>query len=418
MKEKLRKHNFSILFALIWSVIGYFLLSFMAMNWFGSPQYVGLYQKAIPLMGGASAAYFLMAIILAQLRTFPYANRPFVVNFVVIVVNSLQFIALAAGRVYFSLSFLAVYFIFTNIWFGVEAILRRRFSRYVLAVVRGGYPIEEKQFSNLLLKPFDKPEDLPSGVDGIVIDFRHELSNEWLEFVTRCVMDDIPVISTDDFVETQYGTIILENMTTARSISFQKASIYITIKRIMDVLLVFLFMPVWAPILLVVAILVKLESPGPLIFSQKRIGRRGKPFTIYKIRSMHTDSESNGVAFASEMDSRITHIGSFIRKFRIDEFPQFFNILKGDMSLIGPRPEQVAFVECFNQTIPYYQLRHIVRPGISGWAQITQGYAAGTDETAVKLSLDLFYVKHMSFVLDFLISVRTIATILSGFGSR
>ena len=402
----------------MWSVLGFFLLVLAALNWFPFIQTERLIRRAIPLLAAANAAYFLMSIILARLRTFPYANKPFVINFVATVISALMFMALASARVYFSLSFLLLYFVFTNIWFSLEAMLRLHFSLYTLAVVRGGYPIEGRTFQNIRLVPFDNPETFPEGVDGVVVDFRQELSKDWLEFVTRCVMEDIPVISSDDFLETQTGTIILENLTTAHSVSFQKASIYLIVKRFMDILLVLLFSPLWILIFLITAALVKLESPGPLIFSQKRVGRRGKAFTIYKIRSMRTDSEKNGAAFASKSDMRVTKVGTFIRKFRIDEFPQFINILKGDMSLIGPRPEQLAFVENFKREIPYYQLRHMVRPGISGWAQITQGYASGAHETSIKLSHDLYYVKHQSFVLDFLIGIRTVATILTGFGSR
>lgn len=418
MKEKLRKHNFSIFFAFLWSVVGFSLLASAAVNWFPFIESEGLTSRAVPLLSGASIAYLVMAFILARLRTLPYSNRPFVINFVVTAVAAVLFMALAAARVYFSLSFILLYVVFTNVWFSLEAVLRRKFSLYILAVARGGYPIEERKFPNIKLVPFDRPEDLPEVIDGVVIDFRAELSDEWLEFVTRCIMEDIPVISSDDFVETQTGTLILENLTTAQSISFQRASIYQAVKRASDILLILLFSPFWITIFLITAAAVKLESPGPVIFSQQRVGRRGKPFTIYKIRSMRTDSEKNGAAFAGKGDPRVTRVGAFIRKFRIDEFPQFYNILAGDMSLIGPRPEQVVFVETFTKAIPYYQLRHMVRPGITGWAQITQGYAAGTDETAVKLAHDLYYVKHLSFVLDFLIGVRTIATILTGFGAR
>ena len=300
----------------------------------------------------------------------------------------------------------------------LESLLRSRFSLYVLAVIPGGYPVAEGIYQNTRLVTIDHPEDLPQGVDGVVVDFHQELSSDWLAFVSRCVMEDVPVVSTDDFLETQRGTIILENLTTAQSVSFQIASIYQSIKRLSDILVVLLTMPVWVTVLVIAAVCVKLESPGPVIFTQQRVGRKGKPFTLYKVRSMRTDSEANGAAFAARNDTRVTRVGSFIRKFRIDELPQFLNILKGDMSLIGPRPEQVKFVEEFHKSIPYFSLRHIVRPGISGWAQVTQGYAAGTDEAAVKLSHDLYYVKHLSFGLDFLITVRTIATILTGFGSR
>ena len=170
--------------------------------------------------------------------------------------------------------------------------------------------------------------------------------------------------------------------------------------------------------MLLTAIAIRLESAGSVLFVQNRVGQGGREFKIYKFRSMRTDSEQNGAQLAQVGDSRITRVGSFIRKTRLDELPQFFNILKGDMSLIGPRPEQKVFVEQFEKSIPFYQYRHIVKPGLSGWAQVTQGYAGNTDETQVKIEHDFYYIKHFSFSLDVLIMFKTVKIILTGFGAR
>ena len=172
------------------------------------------------------------------------------------------------------------------------------------------------------------------------------------------------------------------------------------------------------PLMLLTAIAIRLESAGSVLFVQNRVGQGGREFKIYKFRSMRTDSEQNGAQLAQVGDSRITRVGSFIRKTRLDELPQFFNILKGDMSLIGPRPEQKVFVEQFEKSIPFYQYRHIVKPGLSGWAQVTQGYAGNTDETQVKIEHDFYYIKHFSFSLDVLIMFKTVKIILTGFGAR
>ena len=133
---------------------------------------------------------------------------------------------------------------------------------------------------------------------------------------------------------------------------------------------------------------------------------------------MCKDSEKNGAQFASAGDMRVTRIGKFIRKTRIDELPQFFNVLKGDMSLIGPRPEQKVFVDKFEEQIPFYSYRHIVKPGISGWAQVVHGYAAGIDDTQVKIEHDFYYIKHFSLWLDILIMFKTLKTMITGFGAR
>ena len=170
--------------------------------------------------------------------------------------------------------------------------------------------------------------------------------------------------------------------------------------------------------MLLTALAIRLESPGPALFVQNRVGQKGREFKIYKFRSMRIDSERHGAQFATAGDERITRIGRFIRKTRLDELPQFWNILKGDMSLIGPRPEQKAFVENFEHSIPFYNYRHIVKPGISGWAQVMQGYTADNDTTQIKVEYDFYYIKHFSFSLDVLIFFKTIKTMLTGFGAR
>lgn len=419
MKEKLRKHQFSVFFAFFWLILGAAILSFAAVTYFPFLTDQGHIQRSVwPLLIGSSLAYIITALTLARLRTHAYGLRPLIINFTATITGAILFMGLAAFRVYFSLSFLLLYLVFTNFWFSIEHFLRLHFSLYVFAVIPGNYKINEGRSRNIRLLDMGKPDELPARIDGIIVDFNRGLSEEWLHFIAKCILDGIPVISTDDFVETQEGTIILGNLTTAQSVAFQTASAYLYIKRFIDIILVLMAMPVWLPLMLLVMLAVRLESPGRAIFTQQRVGRFGKPFTVFKIRSMRIDSESAGAAFAATGDTRVTRIGSFIRKFRIDEWPQFLNVLIGDMSLIGPRPEQVPFVAKFEQSIPYYQLRHIVRPGITGWAQVRQGYAAGESETAEKLALDLYYVKRVSFTLDFLIFMKTLGTILTGFGAR
>ena len=149
-----------------------------------------------------------------------------------------------------------------------------------------------------------------------------------------------------------------------------------------------------------------------------RIGEGGKPYTIYKFRSMTIDAEDEGPAFAVKNDVRVTRVGRFIRKMRLDELPQFLNIIKGEMSLIGPRPEQERFASQYRRSISCYSYRQMVKPGITGWAQVTHGYTADRDSTEVKLEHDLYYIKHFSIWLDLLISLKTFRTILTGFGAR
>ena len=192
---------------------------------------------------------------------------------------------------------------------------------------------------------------------------------------------------------------------------------YDLLKRALDSALVLVLMPAWLPLGLLVALAVKLDSPGPALFGQIRTGLHGRPFRIYKFRSMRHTTQTEA-QFAQTNDPRITRLGQFLRRSRLDEIPQLWNVLLGHMSLIGPRPEQEEFVQQFAQQIPSYPYRHLVRPGLTGWAQVQQGYAASTDETAIKLSYDLYYVQHYSLAMDLLIVLKTIQTVLTGRGAR
>ena len=147
-------------------------------------------------------------------------------------------------------------------------------------------------------------------------------------------------------------------------------------------------------------------------YTQERIGKNGKPFKIYKYRSMVKNAETDGAVWATKNDSRVTPFGRFLRTSRLDEFPQFINILKGDMSLIGPRPERPVFVKELSQVIPFYETRHIVKPGLTGWAQVKARYGSSVDDSLLKLQYDLFYIKHRSFMLDVNIIIKTLSTVI------
>ncbi|PWQ96260.1 sugar transferase [Leucothrix arctica] len=208
------------------------------------------------------------------------------------------------------------------------------------------------------------------------------------------------------------------NNYTLNDIDSRLPSNYLSTKRALDIIAITTVLPFIAVIMVLTAIAIKLESSGNVFFWQKRVGMNGKVFNMLKFRSMTSDSEKHGSQFAQSDDMRVTRVGKFIRKFRVDELPQMWNVVKGDMSIIGPRPEQESFVNEFNQTIPNYSLRHIVRPGITGLAQTEQGYVADANGTVTKLRYDLYYIRNLSFMTDFQITLKTIYTILTGFGAR
>ena len=172
------------------------------------------------------------------------------------------------------------------------------------------------------------------------------------------------------------------------------------------------------PILLLACLAIRLESPGPIIYSQRRVGLFGQVFTVLKLRSMRTDAEKNGAVWALKNDPRVTRVGRFIRKTRIDELPQLWNVLKGDMSLVGPRPERPEFVAQLEHAIPFYNVRHAVKPGVTGWAQVCYPYGSTEDDARRKLEYDLYYVKNMSLLLDIRIILKTIGVVLFPKGAR
>jgi exopolysaccharide biosynthesis polyprenyl glycosylphosphotransferase len=255
--------------------------------------------------------------------------------------------------------------------------------------------------------------------DGIVIDLHvHEDENHVLNALANASLHDVAIIHAASVLEQYRGQTDLDYVAEEGLYDLSSHKIYPATKRGIEVLFTLLLSPFILLIAAVAAAAVKVSSKGPVIYSQDRIGRNGKFFTLYKFRSMTMGSERYGPQFAVKQDKRVTKVGTFIRKFRIDEIPQFWNVLKGDMSLIGPRPEQKMFVELFNDEIPFYSYRHKVRPGITGWAQIKDGYADGVKSTKRKLEYDFYYIKNLSFSLDLLIIYATIKTILTGFGSR
>ncbi len=186
------------------------------------------------------------------------------------------------------------------------------------------------------------------------------------------------------------------------------------VKRAMDIAVSLLGLVPGIPLMLLSALLIKLTSPGPAIFRQQRVGLGGVPYTLYKLRTMRKDAESQGAVWSTKHDTRITRVGYYLRKWRLDEIPQLFNILRGEMSLVGPRPERPEFTDRLAAYIPFYNERHLVQPGLTGWAQVCYPYAASIESAARKLQYDLYYIKNMSFLMDVAILLRTFKTILVG----
>ncbi|MCP4689083.1 MAG: TIGR03013 family PEP-CTERM/XrtA system glycosyltransferase [Desulfobacterales bacterium] len=235
-----------------------------------------------------------------------------------------------------------------------------------------------------------------------------------------CRMEGIDVLDGNTFYEMLTGKLIVEHINPAWLIyseGFQKSLPRRILKRIVDLILSFILLVILFPVILATAILIRIDSRGPVFFSQDRVGEKKKEFSVHKFRSMVDNAEKiSGPKWATEDDNRITRVGAFIRKTRIDEIPQLWNVLKGEMSFVGPRPERDFFVKKLQEKIPYYSERFYVKPGLTGWAQVSYGYGASVDDAVEKLNYELFYIKNMSIFMDLMIVFRTVKIVLFGKG--
>jgi sugar transferase (PEP-CTERM system associated) len=241
------------------------------------------------------------------------------------------------------------------------------------------------------------------------------------EDLLECRLRGINVEEWPTFYEKQTGKILVANLRPSWLIfsdGFVKTETTRMVKRAMDIGLSLIGLVLSLPIMLVVGALVKLDSRGPMLFRQQRVGERGRIFVLNKFRSMSVDAERNGAVWAQQRDPRVTRIGRWLRRTRLDELPQFWNVLVGDMSFVGPRPERPEFVSTLQKQIPFYMGRHSVKPGITGWAQVRHHYAASVEDSMEKLQYDLYYIKNLSPLLDLVILMSTLQVVLFARGSR
>ncbi len=234
----------------------------------------------------------------------------------------------------------------------------------------------------------------------------------------ECRISGIDVLEGDSFYEMLTGKLSVEHINPEWLIfseGFQKSFFIRSAKRATDIALSSVMLFTLLPVIILTAVLIKLDSKGPVLFSQERVGEKRRKYKIHKFRSMITDAEKqSGPVWAKADDDRVTRVGRFIRQWRVDEIPQLWNVLKGEMSFVGPRPEREFFVKGLEYIIPYYSARFTAKPGITGWAQVSYGYGASVKDAIEKLNYDLFYMKNMSLSLDLLIVLRTVKTVISG----
>lgn len=243
-----------------------------------------------------------------------------------------------------------------------------------------------------------------------------------LRDVLTCKLIGIQVMDAPSFYEIVLGKLMLESITPSWFIfssGFQRTTMFSICKRSIDIILSSFGLLLTLPFFPLIALAIKLDSPGPVFFRQERLGNKEVPFVLFKFRTMGRDAEKGtGAVWAEKNDPRVTKLGKFFRGSRVDEIPQLFNVLKGDMSFVGPRPERQEFVDKLKQVIPYYSKRHFIKPGLTGWAQVRYPYGASIDDAVEKLRYDLYYIKNIGPFLDTLIFFETIKVVLFGFGGR
>jgi len=376
-------------------------------------------QFAWPMVSALGASYLLPTLLLFSRK--PRAQEDRIWRPLVTLMTSylLAFSVLTGFRFYFSIGFTVTFIIITVLWtlwidrYHVDEISSNKFA---IAKVGDWQLIHESSTDSTLL---EDPSLLDmESFDGLVIDYHASLPDNWKSAIAQFALSPRPVFHISQFFEMAHERVAIGHLDDDHNILGLSNSFYSLLKRGMDICLSATLSILLSLPLIIILFLVKITSKGPSIYRQQRIGRNNKPFSLYKIRTMINSAEHEGVKFTTFNDSRITKIGKYLRLLRIDEWPQFWNVLKGDMSIIGPRPERPEWVNQFNQKIPYYNLRHAVRPGITGWAQVKQGYATGLDESITKLEYDLYYIKHIGPYLDFRIAIHTLRVVFLQFGAK
>jgi len=376
----------------------------------------------------ASVGAFLSAgFFIDRAMRYPGTRSGFVVVPIVVVCFLSLSGVLLATRSYYSRTYVAVAFGVTLVWALCRFYVRRKDRSMVLAVVPVGETTLLASVPRVKFVQLESPNIDPflarngrdrARIDGIVADLHAHIDVHWTRFLADCAMRQLPVYHAASVYEAATGRVSLDHFSEIHLSGQEPPPLFGPLKRLMDMALCVLLLPVALPLMVGIAIAIRMDSKGPALFWQARVGQAGRTFHMVKFRTMRHEPAGGAARFAAKDDDRITRVGRFLRRTRLDELPQLWNILKGDMSLVGPRPEQVAFVAQFDRDIPFYGLRHFVRPGVTGWAQIGSGYASDLRGTIEKLEHDFYYVKYRSIALDVYILYRTVKTVVTGSGAR
>jgi len=371
---------------------------------------------------GTSIAVALGVVFLRQITRFPGVNDTYYVLPSFALAYGTTILTFFLFRIDYSRFQFILSFVAAVGWFFALYLVARRYEIYRFAVLPGVELSGQSRARSTEWLRLHNPI-LPSApIYGVIADLRNDLPEEWERFITDCALQGVPVFHVKQAMESLTGRVEIEHLSENTLGSLLPNHAYLLAKAIIDRLVALVALLVLWPLLLIVCVAIRFDSKGPAVFRQMRTGYRGQPFTIYKLRTMrsaesatNTDRQS---AITRDDDPRITRLGRLLRRTRIDELPQMINILRGEMSWIGPRPEAKVLSDSFETDLPFYHYRYIVRPGITGWAQVNQGHVVTEQQVLEKLHYDFFYIKHFSLWLDILILFRTASTVLTGFGAR
>jgi lipopolysaccharide/colanic/teichoic acid biosynthesis glycosyltransferase len=402
------------IFATVVSVINPMLLALTGIGM--SPQamevvFNGALASLLAIIAGFLVTRRLLSVPLLQ--SYGYVALTFVSSFALVAIG-LKFLRIEFSSPQFFLAMVMITGL-SELFFYAN----RQWVPMKLAVVPG--PASLAELPELLIDSvqitiLNSVPTIDFDYSGVIADLTLDLEPKWERFIALAALRGIPVYHVKQFNESMSGRVVVDHLRENTLGAVVPSLVYPQFKRAIDLLVALLCLPVVATILGGCAVLIKLDTPGPIFYCQRRAGFGGRPFTIFKLRTM--THNPGGEDYTAEGDKRITRVGRFLRQYRLDELPQVINILRGDMSWIGPRPEAISLAEWYEREVPFYIYRHIVRPGLSGWAQVHQGNVAEVDAARTKLEYDFYYIKHFSFWLDAVIVLKTLRAIVTGFGSR
>ena len=383
----------------------------------GTPfEYASIYTLA-----GNFAAITIAFWARLSIETYPGIRRSYVIFPAALTGHGLVLVWFVLTRFPYDRVALALGFVLHVCWLYMLYVFAERNVRRRIAVVPFGELERLYAINQVDWLPLARPRLHDTrACSAIVADFSADLPDEWESFLADAALDGRIVYQVKQLWESLSGMVDIEHLSENSFGSLVPARGYFYLKGLVDFAWALALLPVALPLMVVIALAIRLDSKGPALFRQKRVGHAGKPITVYKFRTMHEvdAADERRAAMTDDDDRRITNVGKVLRKLRLDELPQIINILKWEMSWIGPRPEAEVLSRWYTSEIPFYRYRHVVKPGISGWAQVNQGHVAEVGEVHRKLQYDFYYIKYFSPWLDVLIFFRTIKTMLTGFGSR